>query len=122
MTDVCLACPDLMTASRFMADGVRVRSIRTFEELEQVVQENGQEKNGGRTTLIVELQACSDLGKEAHAGSFRDKLWIVGFAPHVQEALLESSQEWCNLVMPRGAAISRFPKYVYDNEFTGGAA
>lgn len=97
---VVVACPDLMTASRFSAENVDVTVGRTDAQALEHVER-------GATTCLVDLAAFPDLPRqlrELHGGTVR----IVGFAPHVQMDVLEAGKEFCDLVVPRGAAVKRF--------------
>ena len=107
MTDVVVACSDLMTASRFESSDARVQRCSTEDRaLEAVVASPG-------CTCVIDLLAFPDLAERLHEmRKTGPPARILGFAPHVHEELLEAARQWCDSVYPRGAMVKNFARIV----------
>jgi len=103
MTDVVLACSDLMTTSRFAAVGVRVRRCSTAERVALAIAEAPD------AMVLVDLTAFAELMPRLRA-DFGARGRIVAFAPHVQVDLLDGARPWADEVLPRGSAMKRFSR------------
>lgn len=100
-----LACADLMTASRFRADGVDVQTVRTAAAALDAV------GAGEIVAVFVDLDAFPDLPRALMDRGLEPGL-IVGFAPHVDTDRLGAARAGGIRAMPRGAAISGFSRVV----------
>lgn len=109
MGTIIVACSDLMTGSRFSAENHDVVTCRSVEKTLEAV---SQCPSDDLEYLLVDLTGFAELpGKIRESSDFID-LKIVAFAPHVREDLLDAARELCDVVLPRGAAVKRFPNLI----------
>lgn len=103
MTDVVLACRDLMTASRLSLPTAEVRRCGREEQV------RGELEQYPEAVVIVDLGAFPSLPEQVRTWGFRGRM--VGFAPHVERELLEAARPWCDEVVPRGSVVKHFARY-----------
>lgn len=101
---VLVACADLMTASRFGHPTEPVQTVRSAEQVLAAVDA------GGIALIVLDLQGFAELAPRLREQS--PELAIVGFAPHVQEELMDAARAHCTEVLPRGAVVKGFERLV----------
>jgi hypothetical protein len=105
-----VASSDLMTGSRFVAEGVVCLVRRSADAAMAAAGEHPD------AAVFVDLTAFPELPAQiAHREGP-----VHGFAPHVREDLLDAARDACASVLPRGAAIKRFGVLARSAHGTGG--
>jgi hypothetical protein len=103
----CLACTDLLTASRFVDEpGLSVRTLRSQGPADAAAA-------ALPGVWLVDLSAFPNLPRvlrELHG----EATWTIGFAPHVAEAVLEAGRQWCDVVVVRGAVVRSYGSLVRE--------
>jgi hypothetical protein len=105
MIRVLVACPDLMTSSRFSGEGIDVVVAGRIEKVWATFEQ-------GVDVVLIDLPSFPELAEQMRGRVGAEGPAILGFAPHVHEGLLEAAKAWCDRVYPRGAIVSGFERII----------